>query len=67
MKRWRKKVFERDNFTCRKCEKVGGKLNAHHINPFSTHPELRFDIENGLTLCHSCHVELHKTERQWVK
>lgn len=58
---WRKKVLERDNFTCQnpKCKKRGGKLHADHIKPFALYPELRFVLENGRTLCIPCH---HKTE-----
>ena len=65
MKAWRKAVFERDSYKCQKCGKIGGKLNAHHIKPFSLYPDLRFDIDNGITLCKECHIELHKTEREW--
>lgn len=63
MKAWIKKVYSRDNYTCQKCNKKSGKLNAHHINPFSTYPSLRFEISNGITLCKSCHIELHKNDR----
>lgn len=56
-KLWRKTVFERDNYTCVWCGiKGNGKnLNADHIKPFSTHAELRLDINNGRTLCIDCH------------
>ena len=54
-KKWRKSIFEIDNFTCRECGKRGGTLNADHIKPFAIFKELRFDINNGQTLCESCH------------
>lgn len=58
-KRWRKAVYERDGYKCLSCGKVGGQLNADHIKPFSVFPELRFDVDNGRTLCVPCH---RKTE-----
>jgi hypothetical protein len=56
-KTWRTAVFERDNYTCQMCFKRGGELNADHIKRQSDYPELRFDIHNGRTLCHSCHLK----------
>lgn len=61
---WRKKVFERDNYTCRCCSQYGGDLEAHHIAHFAVHESLRFDVNNGLTLCVECHKEMHKQEKQ---
>lgn len=57
-KEWRKKVFERDNYTCVLCgDKTSGNLNVDHILPFSIHPEFRLDINNGRTLCVPCHKQ----------
>lgn len=52
---WREQVFTRDNWTCQFCKKRGGSLDADHIKPFAYFPELRFDLNNGRTLCHPCH------------
>ncbi len=55
-KNWRKLVFKRDNYICVLGGKEHGtKLNADHIKPFALFPELRFDINNGRTLCVNCH------------
>lgn len=58
---WKKSVFERDNYTCQICkDDRGGNLNAHHINSFHKCKDLRFDINNGITLCKTCHQKFHK-------
>ncbi len=53
--KWRKAVFERDNYTCKICNITNVYLHADHIKPFSLFPELRLDISNGRTLCVPCH------------
>lgn len=52
---WRKSGFERDNYICQCCGKRGGRLNAHHKENFADNPDLRFEINNGITLCENCH------------
>lgn len=53
--KWRKAVFERDDYTCRMCGKKGGFIEADHIKPFCDYPELRYELSNGRTLCRGCH------------
>ena len=60
MRLWREAVFARDNYTCQKSGEKGGKLVAHHINNFADYPELRFAIDNGITLSEKSHKEFHK-------
>lgn len=55
---WRTLVFKRDNWTCQECG-TRGKVHVHHVFPFAKFPEHRFDIWNGITLCHSCHGKIH--------
>ena len=57
---WRKGVFERDGHKCQGCESVK-RLLAHHIMRRDEHPELMYDVDNGLTLCDSCHAKRRKT------
>lgn len=59
-KLWRDAIFARDGYICKKTGQYGGKLRCHHILNFSTNPELRFAIDNGITLSEKSHKEFHK-------
>lgn len=53
---WRRSVLQRDSFRCIWCGEDDPKLlEADHIKPFSLFPDLRFAIDNGRTLCRTCH------------
>ena len=56
--KWRKDILARDGFKCRRCG-VSANLQAHHIHRWGKNPEKRFQLENGKTLCVSCHEKCH--------
>ncbi len=58
-KRWHKLVLKACNYTCQHCGKRGCRLEAHHIKAWAGHPELRFDVSNGIALCEDCHLSAH--------
>lgn len=58
--KWRSDVYKGDGYSCRCCgDNQGGNLVAHHILNFSEHESLRYDVENGITLCEVCHKGFH--------
>lgn len=57
-RQWTLSVFRRDNFACRACGQRRD-LQAHHIFHWSECPSLRYDIENGITLCRFHHKLIH--------
>lgn len=54
-KKWRSDVFARDGWTCQTCGVRGCYLEAHHIKSWAKFPQLRYEINNGVTLCKGCH------------
>lgn len=55
-KTWRQKVRARDKHMCAwpncKCRK---KLQVHHIKRWATVPAMKYDVNNGITLCKEHH------------
>ena len=53
---WRTSVFQRDGYKCRMGQgDCGNYVEAHHILTYKDYPELRYQINNGITLCRSHH------------
>ena len=50
---WKKRVKERDNYTCQICNKIltSKQSRAHHIIPRMFGRGLRWEVLNGITLC----------------
>lgn len=64
-KEWRMSVYTRDKFKCAmSCEECSGKIEAHHILRWSEYPELRYSVQNGITLCTKHHPKKKKDEEQ---
>ena len=58
VKSWAKAVKERDNWFCQVCGSTE-KLVAHHLNNYKDNHDLRYSLENGITLCRDCHTDFH--------
>lgn len=56
---WRSEVLCRDGYACRHCGATDA-LHAHHIRPWAANPTQRFSVDNGLTLCATCHRAVHR-------
>ncbi len=64
-KQWRMKVWIRDGFKCKisnqDCER---RIEAHHILGWSEYVELRYEVNNGITLCHAHHPRKRAEEKR---
>jgi hypothetical protein len=61
-------VWTRDNFKCVRCghgqDHGEHALHAHHVATWASAPHLRTDIDNIVTLCHSCHLWVHSNANE---
>ncbi len=64
-KQWRFAVWSRDSYTCKiNNESCNGRIEAHHILGWKEYPELRYQINNGITLCHAHHPTKRAEEKR---
>lgn len=56
---WALGVKARDANRCQQCGETRW-LHAHHIKPRAMFPELELVLENGITLCKTCHRNEHR-------
>lgn len=68
-KKWRQSVYKRDSFKCQwpGCNASKKGLNAHHIKTWADFPGLRYDINNGLTLCKLHHKMISGMEDAYAE
>ena len=58
--RWADDVRRRDHYTCAICGRKGVAVNSHHLNAWASHPDERYDVNNGVTLCVFHHEDFHE-------
>lgn len=64
-KEWLLAVKNRDGWKCKISNgDCSGRLGAHHILRWSEYPELRYKINNGITLCHAHHPRKRAEEKR---
>ena len=62
---WKRQVLEKNNFCCVNCNESDiSKLDADHILPLFIFPELAFEVNNGQTLCKSCHIKKTQVDKK---
>lgn len=65
---WREAVFIRDNYKCFFNDKnCCGKLEAHHILRWNDFAELRYEVKNGISVCHYHHPRKKEEEQKLIK
>jgi hypothetical protein len=66
-KEWRINVYKRDNYKCRiNNQDCKGRIIAHHILSWTNYPELRYEINNGITLCQAHHPRKRAEEKRLI-
>lgn len=66
-KYWMLEVKNRDGWKCKiENDDCLGDLEAHHILGWRSHPELRYEINNGITLCHFHHPRKRLEEQRLI-
>ena len=62
-KHWSKSVKNRDGWRCKISNgDCSGQVVAHHILPWRDYKELRYEVNNGITLCHFHHPRKRNDE-----
>lgn len=66
-------VLKRDGFQCIRCGKKHSKtdrLQSHHVKSWTFQPNARFDLDNIVSVCATCHRWIHSlknTKREYLQ
>jgi 5-methylcytosine-specific restriction endonuclease McrA len=55
---WHNECLRRDWYHCQICESKE-RLEVHHVKAYKDYPQERLNLDNGITLCKKCHLEVH--------
>lgn len=62
---WRNQALIRDNYTCKFCKfREPEIMEVDHAFPVCLFPEVKFEMENLMTLCPNCHRRKTIQERK---
>ena len=74
---WRSSVYSAYHFSCDVCgckSSKDNKIVAHHLESYDINENLRYNTENGVALCESCHRDFHNkygyghnTRKQYIE
>lgn len=59
-KLWNLAIFKRGGYVCARClslNKITPAVDAHHIVHKTQGLVLRYEVDNGVALCRSCHLK----------
>lgn len=66
-KNWVSRIKKRDRWTCKiNNQDCSGYCEVHHILSWSAYPELRYEVNNGITLCQGHHPRKRADEQRLI-
>lgn len=66
-KEWKAAVLKRDRNKCQmpNCRRKKN-LEVHHIIRYADSVYVRYEVDNGITLCKRCHYQIRNNESHFV-
>lgn len=64
---WKYAIQQLRGMQCQKCGTTEGRLCAHHVKSRKQFPQFKYDLNNGIILCNSCHAKEHDVFRMHKK
>lgn len=65
-RKFRRLVRARDYSTCQLCG-AKKRIQVHHILRYHDFPQHRYNVDNGICLCETCHRMVNRVEHLYVQ